>query len=111
MSGLKDRIMGEVTDQQATTEAVLKLANSGRESGEARYVKIRANSEIEVVIAKLPMMFGTEYFISSPNFGVAIPSISSLDDSFWIKEKFIAAGVPDIDAAAIAKVLADIRDF
>lgn len=80
----------------------------------AIYVKITARSEIEVVVAKLPDPYGyggSSYFISSPNFGVAIPGISSLFETFWITEQLVAKDMPESDAMTVAQVLRDIEDL
>lgn len=81
---------------------------------EAMYVSIEARSAIEVVVAKLPNVFGYggfSYYISSPNFNVAIPGIGTLDETWWIMEKLIINDMPAADAVTVARVLADIGDF
>lgn len=81
---------------------------------DAIYVKITARSDVEVVVAKLPDPYGyggNSYFISSPNFGVAIPGIPSLFETFWITEQLVAKGMPESDAMTVAQVLRDIEDF
>lgn len=80
----------------------------------AIYVKISARSEIELVVAKLPDpdgYTGKSYFISSPNFGVAIPGIPSLFETFWITEQLVAKDMPEADAMSAAQVLRDIEAF
>ena len=76
-------------------------------AGEARLVSITSRSTITVVVAKI----SDEYYISAPDYGVAIPSIGSLRDTFWIREKLAAAGMPEADAVTVAQVLNDIGSF
>jgi len=76
-------------------------------------VNIRARSSlVEIIIAKImPMGYSEpQYYISSPNLGVAIPSINSLEETFWIAEKLTQYGMGDVDAVTTAKVLADIKE-
>jgi len=75
-------------------------------------------SAIEVVVAKIVQQNGfapdgqyTNYYISSPNYGVAIPSIPTLGETWWIMEKLIEADMPAPDAVTVSKVLAEIGDF
>ncbi len=82
----------------------------------ARLVRITARSAIEVVVAKVtqPTLLDpqTDYFISSPNFGVAIPGIGSLKwEDFWIYEKLTEHGMSRPDAATVARVVCDLGDF
>jgi hypothetical protein len=53
----------------------------------------------------------TKYYVSSPNYGVAIPWISSLEDANWITERLIGAGMPTPDAVTVARVLRDLGNF
>lgn len=80
-----------------------------------RMITIESRSSIELVVSKLLdcTMFGdiTKYYISSPNFGVAIPCIGSLSETHWITEHLIGAGMPTPDAVTTAQVLREIGDF
>lgn len=76
-------------------------------AGEARLVSITSRSTITVVVAKI----SDAYYISAPDYGVAIPSIGSLRDTFWIREKLTAAGMPEADAVTVAQVLDDVGRF
>lgn len=83
--------------------------------GAARLVRIEARSAIDVVVAKVVEngFLGPQesYYISSPNFGVAIPGISSLLEVFWIMEQLLNHEMPAPDAVTVAAVLRDLGDF
>ena len=84
--------------------------------GNARKVWIEARSTIEVIIAKVEEDWGllgsqTNYYISSPNFNVAIPCIGSLKETFWITEKLVNLGMPAPDAVTVGQVLTNMGDF
>ena len=85
------------------------------ESDEVRLLSIESRSAIQVVVAKIEMQsfigMTTDYYVSSPNFGVAIPGISSLMETHWITEKLLHAGLSAPDAVTIAQVLRDMGDF
>lgn len=80
-----------------------------------KLIKIESRSAMEVVVSKVSLdtFIGpeTSYYISSPDFGVAIPPIPTLFETFWIMEKLIHAGMPAPDAVTIAQVLRDMEDF
>ncbi len=80
-----------------------------------RHITIEARSLIEVVVAlhcvDHPLFGGSMYYISSPNFNVAIPYISTLDETHWITEKLIEAEMNGPDAVTVAQVLRDMGDF
>lgn len=82
---------------------------------DAKLISIESRSAIDVVVAKITreMFFSTEtsYYISSPNFQVAIPPIPSLLENSWITEKLIEATMPVPDAVTVAQVLQDVGDF
>ena len=84
-------------------------------AGEARLVRIQSRSSIDVVVAKVAEngFLGPQesYYISSPNFGVAIPGIPSLQETHWITEKLIGHEMPTPDAVTVAAVLRDLGDF
>lgn len=82
-------------------------------SQDTRYITIESRSSIEVVIAKIKMLPPVDfyYFVSSPNFGVAIPGIDSLQQTFWITEKLMNSGMSAPDAVTVAVVLRDLGDF
>lgn len=84
-------------------------------AGEVRLVRIESRSAIDVVVAKIAEngFLGpqTSYYISSPNFGVAIPGIPSLLETFWIMERLLAVEMPAPDAVTVAQVLQTIGDF
>lgn len=80
--------------------------------GNARLIRIESRSAIDVVVAKIaenaflgPM---DTYYISSPNFGVAIPGIQNLSEEFWITEQLLMREMPVPDAVTIAQVLRNI---
>lgn len=81
----------------------------------ARVVRIEARSAIDVVVAKVAEkgLLGPQvnYYISSSNFGVAIPGIGSLQETFWIMEQLMAVGMPAPDAVTVAQVLRELGDF
>lgn len=80
---------------------------------ETRYIYIEARSTIEILVAKvnLPHRMGSTYYlISSPNFGIAIPDISTLQETYWITEQLLR-GMPAPDAVTAAQVLANMGDF
>lgn len=60
-------------------------------AGEARLIRIESRSAIDVVVSKLVEngVLGPQesYYISSPNFGVAIPGVPSLLEDYWIAEQ------------------------
>ena len=60
-------------------------------AGGARLVRIDSRSAIDVVVAKIAEngVLGPQesYYISSPNFGVAIPGVPSLLEDYWIAEQ------------------------
>lgn len=78
-------------------------------------VTIDSRSAIEVVVAKLPTrsFLGnmTKYYVAIPNYGIAIPYITSMSESNWIAEHLIGLGMPAPDAVTIAQVLRDLGDF
>ena len=76
-----------------------------------RAISIESRSSIDVIVAKVGGFSGEQYYISSPNFGVAIPGIPSLRETHWITEKLIHGGMPGVDAATVAQVLQDLADF
>ena len=82
---------------------------------DAKLIQIEARSFIEVIVAKITRntVLGpdTSYYISSPNFNVAIPCIPSLLEGFWIREKLMDAGMPMPDAVTVSQVLRDMEDF
>lgn len=84
-------------------------------AGDARLVRIESRSAIDVVVAKIAenglLGVQTNYYISSPNFGVAIPSIPSLLETYWIMEQLLAGEMPAPDAVTVAEVLRDLGDF
>ena len=83
--------------------------------GNAKLINIKSRSAIEVVVAKIPQEtavgYVTFYYISSPNFGVAIPSIPSLLETHWITEKLIHANMPHPDAVTVAQVILDMEEL
>lgn len=84
-------------------------------TGEARLIRIKSRSSIDVVVAKIAekSLLGLQesYYISSPNFCVAIPNIPSLQETTWITDKLIENGMPAPDAVTVAQVLRDMDDF
>lgn len=82
---------------------------------DARLVRIESRSSIDVVVTKIAEngFLGPQesYYISSPNFGVAIPGISSLQEEYWITEQLLNHEMPTPDAVTVAAVLRDMGDF
>lgn len=80
-----------------------------------RYITIEARSLIEVVVALYkdphPLWGGNRYYISSPNFNVAIPYAPDLSDPHWLTEKLLDAEMNAPDAVTVAQVLRDMGDF
>lgn len=79
---------------------------------DAQIVRIKSRSSITVVIAKimenLPLVGKTvTYYISVPNYGIALPEIESLNESAWIVDKLLVRNMPRADAVTIAQVLRD----
>ena len=78
-------------------------------SRDAQIVRIKSRSSITVVIAKimenLPLVGKTiTYYISVPNYGIALPEIENLNESAWIVDKLLVRNMPRVDAVAIAQV-------
>ena len=48
------------------------------------------------------------YYISVPNYGIALPEIESLNESAWIVDKLLVRNMPRADAVTIAQVLRDV---
>lgn len=82
-------------------------------AGTARLIRIESRSAIDVVVAKISenALFGHTFYVSCPDFGVAIPGIETLQDTFWITEKLMRSGLPAPDAVTAAAVLHDLGDF
>lgn len=81
-----------------------------------RFIAIESQSAIDVVVSRISShdtILGTytRYYISSPNYGVAIPWISSLAETNWITEHLLGAGMPTPDAITVAQVLQDLGNF
>lgn len=80
-----------------------------------RYITIEARSLIEVVVAlhnvQNKLFGGAKYYISSPNFNVAIPYTPELDETHWITEKLLEAEMNAPDAVTVAQVLRDMGNF
>lgn len=79
---------------------------------DAQIVRIKSRS-ITVVIAKimenLPLVGTTvTYYISVPNYGIALPEIESLNESAWIVDRLLVRNMPRVDAVTIAQVLRDV---
>ena len=80
---------------------------------DAQIVRIKSRSSITVVIAKimenLPLVGTTvTYYISVPNYGIALPEIESLNESAWIVDRLLVRNMPRVDAVTIAQVLRDV---
>ena len=84
-------------------------------AGEARLVRIMSRSSIDVIVAKIAEngFLGPQesYYVSSPNFGVAIPGVPSLQETFWIMEQLLNHDMPAPDAVTVAQVLRELEDF
>jgi hypothetical protein len=81
-----------------------------------RLLAIESRSAIDVVLARIcshSTILGTHprYYVSSPNFGIAIPCIGSLAETNWITEHLIGLGMPTPDAVTVAQVLRDLGNF
>ena len=77
---------------------------------DAQIVRIKSRSSITVVIAKimenLPLVGKTiTYYISVPNYGIALPEIENLNESAWIVDRLLVRNMPRVDAVTIAQVL------
>ena len=85
------------------------------ETQNVRCISIESRSAIEVVVAKVVQtdLLGTQvhYYISSPNYGIAIPDVTSLSETYWITEQLINHNMPTPDAVTVAQVLDDLGDF
>ena len=72
-------------------------------------IRIESRSSIDVVVSRIAentfLGIQNNYYISCPNFGIAIPPISDLKETFWITEKLIRAGMPNPDAVTVAQIL------
>ena len=80
---------------------------------DAQIVRIKSRSSITVVIAKimenLPLVGKTiTYYISVPNYGIALPEIENLNESAWIVDRLLVRNMPRVDAVTIAQVLRDV---
>lgn len=84
-------------------------------TGEVRFVRVESRSCIDVIVAKVTEkgFIGpqTSYYISSPNFGVAIPGIPTLQETYWITEQLLDHKMPAPDAVTVAQVLRGLEDF
>ncbi len=84
-------------------------------AGEARLVRVESRSCIDVIVAKVTekSLLGPQdsYYISSPNFGVAIPGIPTLQETYWITEQLLEHKMPAPDAVTVAQVLRELEDF
>ena len=103
------------TGTQRTWEAKYRVVKDDN----AVYIYLEARgSAIEVIVAKItipdqlyPINQYTNFYISSPSLSVAIPSIPTLEETWWIMDKLLELDVPAPDAVSVAKVLADFGDF
>lgn len=84
-------------------------------TGEARLVRVESRSCIDLIVAKVTEkgLLGPRdsYYISSPNFGVAIPGIPTLQETYWITEQLLEHKMPPPDAVTVAQVLREMEDF
>ena len=81
-----------------------------------RIITIDSRSAIDVVVAKIvnhSTIFGTHvrYYVSSPNFIIAIPCFGSLAETNWITERLIGLGMPTPDAVTVTQVLQELGDL
>jgi hypothetical protein len=100
------------TESMRTWQATYKVLSVDN----VRIITIDSRSAIDVVVARIcshNTILGsyTRYYLSSPNYGIAIPWISSLADAHWINERLIEAGMPSPDAITVAQVLQESCDF
>lgn len=83
--------------------------------GEARLIRIESRSCIDVIVSKVTergfLGLQTSYYISSPNFGVAIPGIPTLQETYWITEQLLDHKMSAPDAVTVAQVLRELEDF
>lgn len=80
---------------------------------DAQIVRIKSRSSITVVIAKimenLPLVGTTvTYYISVPNYGIALPEIESLNESAWIVDRLL---VRNKRAAQLLEVYGELHDY
>ena len=119
----------EVIGKNMTNKKTISIhtdwtGSSGPSSWEAQYqiirgvdaifVAISSRSEIEVVVAKLDDPNGSGrkvFFVSCPNFGIALSSVSSLTETSWIAERLIVQNMPESAALTLTQVLQDVGDF
>lgn len=84
-------------------------------AGTAMLIHIEARSAIDVIVAKISetSILGLQenYYISSPNFGVAIPCVPNLQEDYWITEQLIRHEMPAPDAVTVAAVLRDTGNY
>lgn len=84
-------------------------------AADVKRINIESRSGMEAIVAKFSQdtVFGQEtaYYISVPTFQVAIPSIPTLLETYWITEKLIYVDMPAPDAVTVAQVLQDMGDF
>ena len=78
-------------------------------AGNTRLIRIISRSSIEVIVVWI--VEENYYYISSPNFGIAIPGIPSLEETFWITEQLMNHEMSAPDAVTVAAVLKDMGDF
>lgn len=80
-----------------------------------RYITIESRSFIEILVAlhhvQNRFLGDVQYYISSPNFNVAIPYTPDLMDTLWITEQLIDAQMNTPDAITVAQVLRDIGNY
>lgn len=77
---------------------------------DAQIVRIKSRSSIIAkIMENLPLVGKTvTYYISVPNYGIALPEIESLNESAWIVDKLLVRNMPRADAVTIAQVLRDV---
>lgn len=84
-------------------------------TGDVRLIRIESRSCVDVIVSKIAEKGfpgpQTSYYISSPNFGVAIPGIPTLQETYWITEKLLDHKMPAPDAVTVAQVLRELEDF
>ena len=101
---------------KAGNDCVWQASYDVKAADNVRILRIESRSAITAVVAKIVdrcsiLGVHTDYYISVPNFCVAIPCIGSLGETNWITERLIGAGMPVADAVTTAQVLRTGGDF
>lgn len=75
--------------------------------GSSVAISVESRSAFDIIVTRI----NYSYYISVPGYGIALPNIGSIEDTFWITEKMVARDMPIPDAITAAQVLADFGNF